>query len=269
MVSVGTGTLDSALSRFLIRRVLGTAQYRSFRDEGSRELVRNVGFFRSDPVYPDLAYGLPASRALETGRGGRDRKMRIAISPMAYARPSTWPVKDAARYAQYVRKLADLAVALLEGGYELHLIYSDSPDKRVVSDLYTTIDAQFGGNQKLNIEMPSTDDVELFLTECRSADLVIASRLHSVVLSHVAGTPVLALSYDRKVRAAMMAANQMSNCLDIDAFNVEEALVKVESILSAREQHREAIEAHVQASRSELTAQYDQIFPRNMSVCLS
>ena len=60
---------------------------------------------------------------------------------------------DAARYAQYVRKLADLAVALLKGGYELHLIYSDSPDKRVVSDLYAIIDAQLDRNQKLNIKI--------------------------------------------------------------------------------------------------------------------
>jgi polysaccharide pyruvyl transferase WcaK-like protein len=52
------------------------------------------------------------------------------------------------------------------------------------------------------------------LEEMRKMDLVVASRLHGIILSHILGKPTLAISYDRKVRAHMEAMAQERFCLN-------------------------------------------------------
>ncbi len=63
VVSVGKGSLDSNLSRWFVRQALRLADYRSYRDDETKALVRQIataqdGSLASDPVYPDLAYSL-------------------------------------------------------------------------------------------------------------------------------------------------------------------------------------------------------------------
>src|SRR5690606_39210187 len=65
VLSVGFGTLESRMSRLLTRIALRWAHYRSYRDEGSRRLMR-AAVFRpadADPVLPDLAFSLARAPA--------------------------------------------------------------------------------------------------------------------------------------------------------------------------------------------------------------
>ncbi len=50
--------------------------------------------------------------------------------------------------------------------------------------------------------------VQIFSSERSCVDLMVASRLHSVLLAQLVGTPVLALSYDRKVDVQMESVGQ-------------------------------------------------------------
>lgn len=268
VVSVGAGTAGSALSRFLMRQVLRLAHYRSFRDEGSRDIVKAIGFHRrDDPVLPDLAYGVSEALARELAPADAPAARRVAIAPMAYARPGTWPATDAERYRLYVRKLSELSVRLLEDGHRVSLIHSDGPDARAVADVHELIATHAPEACRASVDRPETKRVDQYLAACRASDLVVASRLHGVILSHVAGTPVLALSYDRKVRAAMSDAGQAEHCLDIDGFSVLEAHRAVASMLAREDEHRATVESQVRAFRERLAIQYDRIFPRAAAAC--
>ena len=57
-----------------------------------------------------------------------------------------------------------------------------------------------------------------------SLDFVVASRLHGLVLSFLAGKPCVALSYDRKVDALMTDVGLKAYCLDIRSFTGENVL---------------------------------------------
>lgn len=261
IVSVGAGTTDAALSRFLIRQALRLAHYRSFRDEGSRDIVRRIGFFRDDPVQPDLAYGLSAPRVNEQSLPRSQARRRIAIAPMAYARPGIWPAADAERYDRYIQKLSELSVRLLEDGYAVSLIHSDGPDTKAVTDVHERVTRVIPGACCERFECPHTTQVGQFLAACQGADMIVASRLHGVILSHVIGTPVIALSYDRKVRVAMQETAQEEECLDIDGFSVTEAYRAIRAMLVRHEEHRATVESHVRAFQVRLAQQYDEIFP--------
>jgi polysaccharide pyruvyl transferase WcaK-like protein len=51
------------------------------------------------------------------------------------------------------------------------------------------------------------------------ADMVVASRLHSIILSHVLNKPTLAISWDRKVQAHMQDFDQSRYMIDIHSLN--------------------------------------------------
>jgi polysaccharide pyruvyl transferase WcaK-like protein len=52
----------------------------------------------------------------------------------------------------------------------------------------------------------------------------VASRLHGLLLSVLAGKPSLAISYDRKVQSLMEDMDQAPYCLDIRSFTSSELL---------------------------------------------
>src|SRR6185503_16873233 len=107
ILSVGTGTLATALGRRFVRRALAASSYRSFRDARSRELAGVAGAAASDPIVPDLAYGLPLSGAAPPPRARR----LIGVAPMCYADPRVWPKPDAARYEHHLASMAAIAAS--------------------------------------------------------------------------------------------------------------------------------------------------------------
>ena len=61
LVSVGAGTINQPLTRWLFNMAARSAFYRSYRNTGSRDAMRQRGLDTTrDPVYPDLAFALPA-----------------------------------------------------------------------------------------------------------------------------------------------------------------------------------------------------------------
>ena len=71
-ISVGAGPIYGAAGRALVKAALSLADYRSYRDEASREYLSGIGFpAERDPVYPDLVFSLP--QALLSDRRARSR----------------------------------------------------------------------------------------------------------------------------------------------------------------------------------------------------
>ena len=94
-MGVGVGPIYGPLSRIFIKTALTVADYRGFRDEQSRNRLKQYGFERAnDSVFPDLAFSLPPS-------------VLPASSDHAGAKPRCWHRgHEVRRYAQReVRRL--------------------------------------------------------------------------------------------------------------------------------------------------------------------
>ena len=64
LVSVGAEHADHPVTRWLHRSTVRLADYRSYRDDGSREAVRSMGVTQAPgEVFPDLAFSLPVPTA--------------------------------------------------------------------------------------------------------------------------------------------------------------------------------------------------------------
>ena len=72
--------------------------------------------------------------------------------------------------------------------------------------------------------------------------------------------PVVALSYERKVGAAMKAMGCEKYCMDIDTFTPNQALDSTRELLSRRREVSEAIGRSVDNFRRQVDDQYDVVF---------
>lgn len=260
VASVGYGTLDTRLGRFFVRRALSGAAYRSYRDDGSRQLMQLAGFSRDDPVVPDLAFGLDRERlgfasrlAVHSGT--------ICLSPMAYLDPLTWPDKDPLLHDAYLERLAEVAAALVADRRKLVLVSSDGPDRRTVAALHARLAMRLSAVELESVSSPASDTVDRFLAIVSGADLLIASRLHGVLLSLVAGTPALALSYDRKVSALMKTMGLSAHCIDIEDFEPAQVVAGTQTIDAMNPILRSAIASRTRDLAEQVQAQFNRIVP--------
>ena len=222
--------------------------------------MRSAGFTADDPVYPDLAYGTPPSTTHGKSRDARGA-MRIGVSPIIYCDPRTWPRKDLAVYQGYLRRLAEVTRWLLDEGHDVVLLTSDKPDLRAAHDVLGLLQASRRNGHR-PVEIADTASVASFMQLAASVDVVVASRLHGVLLSHVAGTPTIALSYERKVSALMSSLDQNYLCLNIETFHLDEFRTAFQRLRAEFDQVHRLLCTNVINLRRQLNEQYDVAFAR-------
>jgi len=265
-VSVGKCSLERPLSRYFVRTALRSARYRSYRDHDSKAAVRALFGYADDPVCPDLAYSYtcPIGSAVPVDHTEENRL--IAVSPIGWCDPRCWPVKDEHRYRRYLRELADMVKLLIAQGYRILLFATDSPDIEPIRDLLGLLaEASISIESIEVLDGPPKQTTErLLLAICR-AEIVIASRLHGVILSHLMTIPVLAISYDRKVDVHMQEIGQNDYCMDIQSFTADTLVELFHRLATRRDTESAHLKRMVDLNRKQVNAQYDLIFGPELS----
>ena len=260
-VSIGKCSLERPLSRFFARVALRFATYRSYRDPESKVAAQALVDVRKDLVYPDLAFSYPSSKIpMSRGADSRDARLVIGVSPIAYCDPRAWPVKERHRYSEYVRHIADIVTWLVKERYRVLFFTTDAPDSATVADIQSilpssTMDAGF----VQTLASSADQSLDSLLQEISAADLTIASRLHGVILSHLNNTPVLALSFDRKVDAHMHAVGQENYCLNIDHLHLDTVIERFNALKAGRQREQRHLHSAAQRFHRLLDLQYDRI----------
>jgi len=256
-LSVGAGPLNGRLNRRFVKTALATSMYRSFRDAESRAYMASVGFFRDDPIVPDLAHSLPDVEELRSRRSA-SRIEVVGISPMAYSAPGLWYAHHSDSYQSYLGKLASFAQWLTEEGKEVVFFPSAVPsDTKVIQDLNHLIGERHGLSVKNDGTSVST--VTDLLAQIADVDLVVASRFHGILLPFVLHKPVLALSYHPKDDSLMASMNQEQYCLSIKEFRLQLLQERFRSLASNADQVREQIVLKEREFRDSLDRQYELI----------
>jgi polysaccharide pyruvyl transferase WcaK-like protein len=221
--------------------------------------MRGAGFRRNDPVYPDLAYSYPLER-LRFRNDRRSPTCVIGLCPFSYCDPRVWPRKDAIAYAAYLQNLLSIVRSVIARGWRVSLFASGGCDRLAIADLWELLAREFSPDALTSVDRHEVNSVNGFLEQAARVDVVVASRLHGVILAQLAETPVIALSYDRKVDVQMEAVGQGAFRLAIDEFTLGDFETCLDRLLANREIVRSKIKASFSESRAQLEAQYDAIF---------
>lgn len=179
----GLGPLRRPVSRLLVRGALPLASAISWRDEASALLAKRLGS-RNHAVGSDPVWAYPK-------RPWRGAKGPIVLCwrPLKTLAPNGW-----------CAYLDALALLVERSGRELvWLPFHRMQDRDLLQRLQ-----QICPVPKLLLERSrevAVADPEEAMTLFSEAGLVVAMRLHGLILAALAGSPVAALSYDPKVAA--------------------------------------------------------------------
>jgi polysaccharide pyruvyl transferase WcaK-like protein len=219
VVSIGSDVLASNLSKLFFRTALGLAGYRSFRDRKSLRYVETELNVRGRSQWvPDLAFSLPAepSETAQTECG--DRSLVVGISPISHA---AWTSADDVAYERYLAALRAFVSRLRDRGFHVRLFPSQVRMDFAPLQTVLATENEETARSGSAVTVDSVESLDDMLRELDACDIVVAARLHGVLLSVLMRTPVIAVSYNRKVRTLMEEIGCPEFCLEVDQVTVD------------------------------------------------
>ena len=226
-VSIGAGPIDTARGRVLVKAALSLADYRSYRDEASRDYVRGIGFrAECDRVYPDLVFGLPeAFLSRDHARSDGTRRV-VGLGLKVYEGKYSAADPRPETYTTYLESLAVFATWLLEHDYDIRLLARRC---RHVRDRGVQSPSSRRGWEATTRSASSSSRlrrVQDVLAELAATDIVVATRFHNVLLALLLNKPVIAISFHHKCSSLMHQMKLSEYCHDIDHMDANRLIVQ-------------------------------------------
>ena len=259
-VGVGAGPIYRPLGQLLVKATLSMADYRSYRDEASRDYLRAIGFrSEHDPVYPDLVFGLPeAFLPLDPPRSVPHRRI-VGLGLMEYAGKYSVADPRAETYTAYLESLAVFARWLLDHDCDIRLLLGDW-DTSVIDEFRSAVEAQLGRYPEERIIEPPSTSVQDILAEIAASDVVVATRFHNVLFSMLLNKPVMAISFHHKCSSLMRQMALSEYCHDINQMDADELIGQFEKLERSEEAVKRTIARGTAEARAAVDQQYDLLF---------
>ena len=258
-VSIGTGWIDSSLSKFFLRTALKGADYRSFREESAVARVVALGVSGENPIVPDLAYSLPMP-ATESAPAARPRKT-VGINPIPFCHEVLWHAADKSIYTKYVDAHANFAVWLIARGYDVVFFPTQlRADPPVIADIVAAMELREPGISAQLLPAPTLRSGDDLVAAMSAMDIVVAARFHGVLVSHLLQKPVLAVSYHQKTADLMARMAQQECTLPIENCSFDSLTATFTLLESHQDSIRAEFARRVPPCRAALDAQYEKVF---------
>lgn len=245
-LGVGVDRLETPLSRRFARWSLDMASLIAFRDANSRDELQRIGMRKPSRICADLAFGL---RSAVPAQATQQAPFAV-INPVAQI---TWARSADPRHERYLANLVELGVWLAGQGLSLRIVCSQP--KMDIADA-ERIARMLAERQVSDVHVCTTTDVQDYIDQVRSAEVVAASRLHGVILALVAGAPVVALSPLPKVEQVMADVGLGRFCLQLQDFSSSKLIELTAELLRDVEGARR----HVSQVTLRLAAELDTVY---------
>ncbi|MFJ7950723.1 polysaccharide pyruvyl transferase family protein [Lysinibacillus sp. NPDC096418] len=222
----GAGPLDTLSGKISIRLMCRYAANMSVRDPQSKQLLQSIGVKKPIEIIGDPAFTLKADR-----ENYAEKPKNIGVSAVPYYNANYWPEGDVAKYEKYITSMAkNLDNVIANQNVNITFFATKFPqDVTVTKDIQKKM--QF--KQQTNI-IDENLVPERLLEVTGALDIVIGTRLHSLILATNSETPIIAVSYHTKVQDFMSFVDASDRCLQMqDLQDDEEALSNVVGRLSS------------------------------------
>lgn len=260
-VGVGVSPIYGRLSRIFIKTALTVADYRGFRDEQSRDRLKQYGFERpNDCVFPDLAFSLPPSAlpgsSGQTCQAGRVVGIGVMKFVDSHKRESAY--YDAV-YDRYLDAMCDFAIWLLEHSYSVRVLEGDMRhDPPVRADLKARLGKRGITYGVADITAPEISSPQDLLEHLAGVDFIVSPRFHNLVLGIMLGKPVISLSYDPKNDSLLEACGLGEYCQSIENVDLARLIAQFQQLESKADRLRIVMRRRTDEYRSLLNDQYRQ-----------
>lgn len=213
----GVGPLDTMTGKVMIRYMCKYAVNVSVRDRESKELLRTIGVTRDVEVIGD-----PAFTMFQERNDHPEKPQRIGISAVPVYNANYWPSGDVEKYDRYVKSMAENLDTLIN----THNVDITFFATKYPQDVTVTKDIRNKMTRADKVDIIDRNLVPEDLLQVTSdMDVVIGTRLHSLILATNAQTPIIALSYHKKVTDFMRSIDSSDLCIEIKDLQKNKQLV--------------------------------------------
>jgi polysaccharide pyruvyl transferase WcaK-like protein len=251
LVSVGATIINQRVTRWLFDVAARTAFYRSYRDNQSKENMRQRGLDVSrDPVYPDLVFSLPVP-----GAGPGDPAI-VGLGVMAYYGTNDHRSQADAIHATYLADMKRFARWLIDHDRKIRLTVGDGPDNAIAQEIAADIREY---RPDLDSSWVVAEPVYSFadLTAAMApVGLVIATRYHNVICALRLGKPVISLGYSAKNLDLMAGMGLTEYCQFAHTLDFDRLIEQFTALEEQSAQLRKAIIDGSAASAARLREQF-------------
>lgn len=249
LLDVGAEVIDSATTRAMVRWAARLAHHRSFRDEHSRRVVRDMGVdVRGDEVGADLTFALPLA-APPAGPSGV-----VGVGLMAWSGGSGDRRRAQEIHDSYLATMTDFVGRLVDDGRRVRLFVGDALDDAVVARVLADLRADRPGRE-LAVEAGSIRSLDELVRQMSDVDTVVATRYHNIVAALRLGKPTLALSYSPKSDAVMAEMGLAEFCHPAHFPDPDRLAAQFAELEARREQLGRVVAARAAAAADRLHRQ--------------
>jgi polysaccharide pyruvyl transferase WcaK-like protein len=256
MVGVGAGAVNKRATRWLQNSAARLAYYRSYRDAGAKEAIRQRGVdVTRDHVYADVAFSLPAP-----SNDPGDPNI-VGVGVMAYHGSNDERARGNEIYSAYVAAMKSFVRWLLDNDRQVRLFVGDTngSDDRVVQEILADLyESRFDIDRSRVLAEPTVSFADLMqkMSACGS---VVAIRYHNLVAALRLCKPTISVSYSAKhdeliSEMGLSGFSQPVNALDVNR------LIEQFTELDARSQElRQSMKERNAANEQLIDAQFAEL----------
>ena len=205
LVSVGANLINQRLTRWLFDSAAQLAFYRSYRDIGSRDAMRQRGLDTSgDFVYPDLAFSIPSPP------GGAGDPGTVGVGVMAYYGSNDDRHRADEIHASYVENIKLFTRWLVDSGRRVRLLMGDASDESVVQEILADVRASRPDLEPEWVVAEPASTFEELTQAIAPVGTVVATRFHNIICALKLTKPTIAIGYAAKTAALMTAVTAAS-----------------------------------------------------------
>ena len=250
LVNVGSNVIHQRSVRFLYRTSARLAHYRSFRDELSRDAMRDMGVDTTgDDIYPDLVFALP----VPPQQGGDGR---VGVGVMDFHGGSDDRAQADRIHRDYVAAMKRFVRWLVDGGRRVRLLTGDVLDQAVVREILDDLRVHRPDLDPAAVvaELPSS--LADLMRQIASVDLVVATRYHNVICALGMAKPTISVSYSTKSDRIMADMGLAGFCQDARAVDVDRLVEQFGELERRQAELRGALAGHAASKVRRLREQY-------------
>ncbi|HVW41035.1 MAG TPA: polysaccharide pyruvyl transferase family protein [Amycolatopsis sp.] len=224
LVSVGSNVISKRATRWVIVRAARLAHYRSFRDSGSREAMREMGVdVRADEVYPDLAFALSDPPVPEsTGT--------VGVGLMAFYGGNDDRARADEIHDAYLATMKRFVRWLVDQGRRVRLFTGDQADDPVVAEILSDVDRPDAVTYEPAVTLHD------LMRHMAGVDTVVATRYHNVLCALKLGKPTVSLGYAAKNEVIMDQMGLREFCQNARSLDFDRLVAQFTELEKRRDQ---------------------------------
>ena len=261
LVSVGADLINNRATRWVSNATARLAAYRSYRDDYSRDAMRQRGIdTSSDRVYPDLVFGIP-TQPYQPG----DPKL-VGVGVMAYYGGDDDRKQADQIHSRYIETITRFTHWLVDNGYRVRLFGGDSKfDSEIAEKVQADTRRYRPDLEPSQVTIAVVSTYQELIREMAPVGMVVATRYHNVMCALKLCKPTISLGYSRKFISLMADMgldefNQFADSVDVD--RLIDQFTKLESRhAQLQQQMTERNAANVQRLEDQFTLLSALIFP--------